>query len=1162
MKTLGLQAVPAVVSGTLTTVDHQKISFQHFKNGCPFVIIIAHGYYNSKQCLVLQQLAQALGGEYDIFMFDFRGHGKSSGVFTWTSREGFDLGAVLDFIAPLYPKIGLIAFSMGASISINVLANDKRVDSFICVSAPSDMSRIDYWVWALDWKNDVVYILNSKGRIGKGIRPGPFWLAKKKPIDNVGKINIPIMFIHGSRDWVIRPWHSQALYQRAVGLKKIIFIKNGPHAEYLMRDYPDQFVAEVKDWFLNTLMKREDLVIHKIFAQISSRFSNRICLQIKKGSTWERWTYGQTEDLSLKIGAFLIKEGFKKGDFAALCIENRPEWAAIYLGIIAAGLICVPLDPQLTEQEIENLINDCSAKIIFVSNAVFQSKNINKIKAGLNKIVILDLDIEKERLLGLAQVKSTLSEGLAWPEVFPEDVASLIYTSGTIDKPKGVMLTHKNLCSDFQSIDKLKLFSDKDTFISILPLHHAYPFMITLLTPLFCRARVIYTSSLRSDELLDLMREAKVTVLVGVPQLFSFFFANILEKMKKIPLFFRMPLLGVIEILWQIRRFSGINLSKLVLSKIHWPFGQALRFFACGGAKLNEEAVRFLVKTGFTILEGYGLTETSPVVTFNPLKRQKIGSVGKVIPDVELKIDNPDASGMGEVVIKGPNVMKGYYERADDTASVLKDGWFYSGDLGFIDKDGYLYITGRKKEVIVLSSGKNIYPEEVEFHYTKSPFIKEICVLGVGTVEEEKLTAVVVPDADYFRKGGEVDLNSVIRWELENLSEKLAPYKRIKGYIIVKEGLPRTRLGKIKRYEVKNKYLDELKGIKSKGVEEEIPATDEDLRLLSSDVGRKIIEALNKCAKLERQIYPADHIELDLGIDSLGRIELIIALEQALNIRIPNELMTKVFTVKDLILEIEKLVPDEGVQREFVTQVKSQTLWSEILNKNPAQDIIKKVNLSPNRMTILGMLLLAEILRLVFKVVWGLKVFRAENIPKAGKCILCVNHSSYLDAFIVDASIPASLRKGVFFVGFRAYFEQPLIKNLVKYIRVIPIDPGMHFVEAMQASSYVLRNDKIVCIFPEGQRTIDGNVKEFKKGVGILAEELNIPLVPVLITGSYESWPRAKLFPGIHPIKITFGRPFDFEELKKEGQKLGAKDGYEAIAFGIREEVIKLKGKQ
>jgi pimeloyl-ACP methyl ester carboxylesterase len=247
-------AVPEVVSGTLTTADHQKIAYQHFKNGCQAVIIIAHGYFNSKQCVILQQLAQALKGEYDIFMFDFRGHGKSSGIFTWTSHEGSDLQAVLDFIAPQYSKKGLIAFSMGASISINVLAHDKHVDSFICVSAPSDMSRIDYRFWDLDWRGDVVHaLLNPRGWVGKGVRPGPFWLSKEKPIDNIGKITIPTLFIHGSRDWVISPWHSEALYKKAGGVKKITSIKNGPHAEYMMRDYPEQFLSEVKKWFLDTL---------------------------------------------------------------------------------------------------------------------------------------------------------------------------------------------------------------------------------------------------------------------------------------------------------------------------------------------------------------------------------------------------------------------------------------------------------------------------------------------------------------------------------------------------------------------------------------------------------------------------------------------------------------------------------------------------------------------------------------------------------------------------------------------------------------------------------------------------------------------------------------------------------------------------------------------
>ncbi len=905
---------------------------------------------------------------------------------------------------------------------------------------------------------------------------------------------------------------------------------------------------------------KDELVIHKMFAQASSQYSDRVCFQIKKGSDWERWTYKQIDDFYLGIGAFLIGQSYKKGDFAAICLENRPEWGVIYLGIMAAGLTCVPLDPQLAEKEIENLINDCAAKIIFVSNAVFQAKKIDKIKSGLSKIVILDLDIEKDNLIGLSQVKSVSPNGIVWPEVLPEDVASLIYTSGTTGTPKGVMLTHKNFCSNFQSLDKLKIFSDKDNFISILPLHHAFPFMLTLILPLFRQVRVTYASSLRPDELMTSMREAGVTVLPGVPQLFYMFYTQISAKLKKIPFLLRVPMSGMIEVLWQFRRLTGINISRLILQKIHRPFGESVRFFVSGGAKLNEEAGRFLVKIGFTILEGYGLTETSPGVALNPLKKQKIGSVGKVWSDVDVKIVDPDASGMGEIVIKGPNIMKGYYKRPDDTASVLKDGWFYSGDLGHIDRDGYLYITGRKKEMIVLSSGKKIFPDEIESHYAKSPYIKEICVVGVGEegVEEERLAAVVVPNPDYYRKLGEVNLNSKLKWELENISAGLASYQRIKGFIIVKEDIPRTRMGKIVRYEVRKKYLDELKGVKVKGPVEEIPVSDEDLKLLSSDVGGKAIEALSKHSKSGRKIGLTDHLELDLGIDSLGRVELLMVLEQAFNNRMPDELLTKVFTVKELILEIEKLA-QSGESQGPVSQAKRQASWNEILSEEPAKDMINKLYLTHSRMMRLAIRVFTETVRLIFRLFWLLRIFGTENIPKNGKCILCVNHGSYLDGFIVMASTPAGLRKDLFVIGFGGYFDHFLIRNLARCIGAIPIDPGTHLIESMQASSYILKNDKILCIFPEGERTIDGKVQEFKKGVGILAKELNVPLIPVRINGSYESWPRTKRFPVLRPITITFGKPHNFEELKNEGLKLGAKEDYEAIAFGIREEVVKLK---
>jgi len=243
-----------LLKGTLTTQDSQKISYEHALNNHDRVIIIAHGFYNSKDAVLLQELKNGFVDEYDVFMFDFRGHGKSGGLFSWISNEGKDLKAVLDYIEGKYKKTGMIAFSLGASVAINTLASDKRVDSLICVSVASDPDKIDYNFWNLDLKGDLAYTLfTPDGLKGRGFRPGVFWRKKQKPIDNIDKVDIPVCYIHGEKDWVVKPWHSQALYDKTQSLKKLVIIKNGPHAEYLMKDSREEFLCEVREWLESTL---------------------------------------------------------------------------------------------------------------------------------------------------------------------------------------------------------------------------------------------------------------------------------------------------------------------------------------------------------------------------------------------------------------------------------------------------------------------------------------------------------------------------------------------------------------------------------------------------------------------------------------------------------------------------------------------------------------------------------------------------------------------------------------------------------------------------------------------------------------------------------------------------------------------------------------------
>ncbi len=535
-------------------------------------------------------------------------------------------------------------------------------------------------------------------------------------------------------------------------------------------------------------MQERKLTIPGLFREVVIKSPGKTALQIKRNNSWFRVTYKELEERSLRIAAFLIKQRFNKGESAAIILENRPEWAMIYLGIASAGLVCVPIDPQLSRQEINNLVGDSNAKAIFCSYDIFTKKIKQGIAGNTAKIIVLDFfEQNSDTLTRFADIETGPSEINTFPEISPQDIASLIYTSGTTAEPKGVLLSHANICSNYNSIRMLGLASSSDNALSILPLHHTYAFMVTLITPVFLGATATYCTSFNSQELIDTIREGGVTIVVGVPQLFLMLHRAISERVKKIPF-----LLSPLSLL-------------LVRSAVRRQWGRNLRLMVSGGARLDPEVARDLSRLlGIKIIEGYGLTETSPVVSLNPVEKIKFGSVGKPIPDVEVKIINPDAKGVGEVLIKGPNVMQGYFKHPEWTGAVIKDGWFHSGDLGYIDSEGYIFISGRENEIIVLSSGKNIYPEELEEHYGRSPYIKEICILAMQ-IERfgrmiDTLHAVVVPNLEYFKQKNETDIRSKIRWEIENLGNTLPSYRHIMGFTLTREDLPRTALRKIRRY--------------------------------------------------------------------------------------------------------------------------------------------------------------------------------------------------------------------------------------------------------------------------------------------------------------------------------------------------------------------------
>lgn len=882
----------------------------------------------------------------------------------------------------------------------------------------------------------------------------------------------------------------------------------------------------------------ENLVISELFRQAVSQFPNKVALQIKKDNQWQSFIYRDLEEYSLKLATLLIKEGFKKGNTASLILENRLEWAIIYLGIIQAGLVCVPLDPQLNPQEIKNLVLDSAARIIFCSFDVFMKKIKDNLQTDAIKIVVLDMpESDGKNLIRFSDIEHTLPDTNVMPNILAQDIASLIYTSGTTAEPKGVLLSHANICSNYRSITKLNICFSSDNTLSILPLHHTYAFMVTLIVPLFSGATVTYCLSLKPQDLSQIIKESGVTVLVGVPQLFSMLHKTIFEPIKKIHLLF-LPL----ALLW-------------MRIKVRRQWGKQLRLLVSGGARLNPQTARDLSRLlGFKIIEGYGLTETSPVVTLNPPEKIKFGSVGRPIPDVQIKILNPDKSGVGQVLIKGPNVMQGYFKHPEWTQAVIKDGWLYSGDMGYIDGEGYLFLIGRENDIIVLSSGKNIYPEELEEYYGRSPYIKEICIMAQQEEKFGRLTdtlhAIVVPNLEYFKQRNETDIRGKIRWDLENLAKPLPSYKHIMGFTVTKEDLPRTALRKIKRYQVREKYFSVT--LLKPNIIKEAVFSEEDLEILKKDIAGKIINYIS--GELNKPVYLDSHLEIDLGIDSLSRIELGLGLENILKIKIPDDVFYSVSTVKELIKSVLALVDKtasltyeaEGIQRN----------WNQILAQVPKEAILKKIRTESYFLDRLIAWIFKGIFLFIFRVCWLLKIQGRDYLPLQGPYVLCPNHASYLDGFAVFSSLPLCIATDIFFLGYSDILEHPLVRWTIKPARFIPIDPNTNLIKALQAISFVLSQKKIVCIFPEGRRSVDENIGEFKKGVGILIKELNIPVVPVYIKGSHQSWPRGNRLPRFFPLKVIFGRPLLAKELLE--RKAYSGDDYEIIARNLREEVARL----
>ena len=855
-----------------------------------------------------------------------------------------------------------------------------------------------------------------------------------------------------------------------------------------------------------------------VFADTVARFGERTAVEVQRpiplaggpaGDRVERYTYRQLHDMASSWASWLAQQGITAGDRCAILAANDAHWCAAYLGILKRGAIAVPLDTNYSAAQVATIVSDSSAKVVFASKQ-FEPM------ARASGVQMVDLHTEPGTSLEPLEPIEPLE---------PTATAVILYTSGTTSDPKGVVLTHANLLAERDAAFAAVDVTDRDAVLGVLPLFHSLAQLANLLLPFAVGARVVYLETLNSADLVKALSERKITIFACVPQFFYLIHQRVMQQVAKSNLVTRILFKALLALNFRLRRV-GLNLGRVFFGKVHDVMGRDMRLLVTGGSKFDPVIGKDLYSLGFVILQAYGLTETSAAATISAPGDAHIDSVGRPLPGVDVKIVE------GEILIRGPIVMQGYHNRPDATADVIKDGWFHTGDLGRIDERGRITITGRKKEVIVLASGKNIYPEEIEGHYRTSPFVKEICVMGLaepGRPSSERLFGVVVPNMDLLRAKKIVNAGDLIRFEMEGLAAGLPAHKRVLGYDIWFEPLPRTTTQKVKRHEVERRVRERQQNA---ALDPEMSTSPEDRAWMEEPRAAAVLRVIQGRLKQGGRLFPDANLELDLGFDSMERVELLTELEESVGVKMPQKAASEVFTVRQLV---DALATDET--RQLSTEARSAKVesWAVLLRDLPTDDDPVLSGLLEKRP------IAAPVMHMLARVIRGL-LFRVEvkgleNLPKGGAYIMSPNHQSYLDPFMLCAALPFRIFTNLFFVGAVEYFETALTQWFARLANLVPVDPDSNLIPAMKAGAFGLAHGKILVLFPEGERSIDGTVKKFKKGSPILAQHRRVPIVPVAIKGVYELWPRGRslnwrlLGPwSRHRVTIVVGEAMSFAE--------------------------------
>lgn len=807
-------------------------------------------------------------------------------------------------------------------------------------------------------------------------------------------------------------------------------------------------------------------------------------------------TYGE---MLRRVAQFARKTPKGRQTKTVVFSENREGWAYAFFSVWLNEGIAVPVDASSTPDDVAYILRDCQPDAVWVSKereAVLREA-IKEAEAESEPSVFL---IDDDECLSLdGEPMTSVLPWTALSEPDNDNTAIIIYTSGTTGSPKGVMLSYANLKANVNSVSyDVPIYTPQRRALVLLPLHHVLPLMGSLIAPLYMGGGIAISPSLSGPDIMDTLCRGQVSIMIGVPRLWQTLYVGIKKKIDQS---------AVARILFALCRVAKFRpLSRLVFRSVRKKMGGHIDYLVSGGAALDREIGEGLRTLGLDVLEGYGMTETAPIIAFTRPGDIIPGCSGLPLPGVDCKLVD------GELCVKGPNLMKGYYNRPEETAQVIdSDGYLHTGDLATFDSVGRVTITGRTKEIIVLSNGKNVQPSEIEYKLEKyDALVKEAAVVQDG----DMLRAIIVPQPAWSATLTDSEVIARLKREvLEPYNMTVSAYKKIMNVLVYRGELPRTRLDKLQRYKLQA-ILKEERGARSKEREELREPDFEEYLLL-----KRFIESEKGIT-----VHASDHVETDLALDSLDKVSLQDFIERTFGTSVGADEMPGFPTVEALARHV-------AAQK---TRMEAEDVdWHQLLHEEANALCLPTADFAYR--------FISRLFKWYFRLYNTLSIKGQKNIPAKGACILAPNHQSFVDGPLTLSGLPWRALGEYFFYATEEHVRGEKLRRMAAKSNIIVMERA-NLKNSILKLAKVLREGHRIVIFPEGARTHDGDMVPFKKTFAILAKELEVPIVPVCIRGAYEALPRGSRFMSPKHIEVTYlpqikpSAGQTYEELSKQTQ--------------------------